>query len=91
MFSLHQRNFKRIKEKLIQELCHVEGIIWSSFDLPVQIIDSLENNRKIYTPEPKLKNPTNRMEVIKYKVLHKHYKANKQKFETDWLRLYSAI
>ena len=52
MFSLHQRNFKRIKEKLIQELCHVEGIIWSSFDLPEQIIDSLENNRKIYTPEP---------------------------------------
>ena len=75
MFSLYKRNklnhFKRIKEKMIQELCHVAGIIWSSFEMPVQIIDSLEKNKKIYIPrfpEPKLKDPADRREVLMYKV-----------------------
>ena len=95
MFSLDQRNqpnhFKRMKEEMTLELRHVEGIIWSTFETPVQIIYSLENNRKVYPSEPKLKDPTNRLEVLKYGMLRKRHLANRQKFEADWSRLYSII
>ena len=46
---------------------------------------------RVYKPEPKLKDPTNCLEVIKYKVLHERHIADERKFETDWLELYSVI
>ena len=64
MFSLHEMNepkrFERIKKEMIQELCCVQGVIWSPCEMLDQIIFSLKENKKIYVcrmPKPKLEGP----------------------------------